>query len=113
MSQNLATIRRFGLTVLAVSLMACGTVQGATPGRAGTQIEAPRGDNHLIEFDVNDTSTTTGDASLQQAMELDRQNEQQRLAEQGARHGQAADEGQYCGLDMPQCNAISGPVLVP
>lgn len=84
MSKNSATIRRLTITILAASLMACGTVQGATPGRAGTQIEEPRGDNHLTEFGSNESSSgATQDAALQQAIELDRQNEQQRLAEQG------------------------------
>jgi hypothetical protein len=55
MSKTNATVRWLTTAMLAASLVACGTVQGATPDRAGTQIEAPRGDVHLTEFDANDT----------------------------------------------------------
>lgn len=57
MSKTNATVRWLTTAMLAASLVACGTVQGATPGRAGTQMEAPRSDVHLTEFDSNDTRT--------------------------------------------------------
>jgi len=59
MSKTNATVRCLTTAMLAASLAACGTVQGATPGRAGIQIEAPRSDVHLTEFDANDTQRTS------------------------------------------------------
>jgi len=55
MSKTNAAVRFLTTATLAASFVACGTVQGATPGRAGIQIEAPRSDVHLTEFDVSDS----------------------------------------------------------
>jgi len=55
MSKINASVRCLSIAMLAASLVACGTVQGATPGRAGTQIEQPRSDVHLTEFDPGDS----------------------------------------------------------
>jgi hypothetical protein len=60
MSKNLANFRRVSIAVLAASLIACGTVQGATQGRGGAEIQRQFGDDvHLTEFDPNDTSSSS------------------------------------------------------
>ena len=55
MSKINANVRWLTTLLLAASLVACGTVQGATPGRAGVQLNGGPSDVHLLEYDVNDT----------------------------------------------------------
>lgn len=97
MSKHFATIRGLAIAALAASLMACGSIQGASSG-AGNQIEIPRGDAHLTEFGPSDSTSSTTQDALQRAIELDQLNEKQRLAAQGTteRVTYFADEGQYC-----------------
>ena len=67
--KNSGKARWLAPALVAVVLTACGTIQGATPG--GT-------------VDRKDTSDSAIPSQvLQQAIELDRQNEQQHLAQQG------------------------------
>lgn len=97
MSKQHAIIRGLVIAALAASLMACGSIHGASSG-AGAQIEMPRGDDRLTEFGPSDSASSATQDALQRAIELDQRNEAQRLAEQGAspRQTYSADEGQYC-----------------
>lgn len=52
--------RRVAATLLAIALSACGSVQGASPARAGVPSTAISGELHLTEFDVNDSAGTAG-----------------------------------------------------
>lgn len=97
-------------TLLAISLAACGSIQGASPARAGVPAQGGPSDVHLTEFDANDTQGAairiSGD-QLQQAILLDQQNEQQRLARQGANA-----PGNSLGSDSAG-STFSAPALVP
>jgi hypothetical protein len=47
-------------TLLAIALGACGTIQGASQAGAGIPSNVASGDNHLTEFDANDTAGYVG-----------------------------------------------------
>ena len=57
MSKKNASGRRIAATLLAIALSACGSIQGASPARAGLPAGAPSGSSQLLEFDSNDTAT--------------------------------------------------------
>ena len=101
--------QQFGLAaaVLAVSLAACGTVQGASSARAGTPVDGSASAIHLTEFDQDMSKAATIDAALQQAIALDQKNEQQRLAEQGANAARPSVSA------AGGVSATGGPSLVP
>jgi len=42
-------------TLLAITLGACGTIQGASQAGAGIPSNVASGDNHLTEFDASDS----------------------------------------------------------
>ena len=96
--------------LLAIALGACGTIQGASQAGAGIPSNVASGDNHLTEFDANDTPGYVGwcDASCHSAISLDQQNEQQRLAQQGANAARNAT----LGSDSAG-STTSAPALVP
>ena len=65
MSKKNASGRRMAATLLAIALSACGSIQGASQGRAGIPSNVMSGDLHLTEFDSNDSvSPGTGAAGL-------------------------------------------------
>jgi len=114
MSRMNGNRRQVAAMLLAIALSACGTIQGSSSIRAAVPANGSSGDVHLTEFDANDTSSAaisnTGiDPQLQQAIALDQQNEQQRLAEQGR---SAPPSGMGLGGDSAG-NTTSAPALVP
>jgi hypothetical protein len=97
MSKNTGNTRWLAPTLLAVALTACGTIQGATPGGA---------------VDRSDTSDSAVPSRvLQQAIELDRQKEQQRLAQQGLDAVLGAVDNSASPLD--DSSRDTRPTLVP
>jgi hypothetical protein len=55
MSRNNALGRRVAATLLAIAFSACGSIQGASPARAGLPAGGASDALHLTEFDPNDT----------------------------------------------------------
>jgi len=55
-----ASGRRVAVTLLAIALSACGSVQGASPARAGVPSTVILGELHLTEFDPNDAPGAAG-----------------------------------------------------
>ena len=55
MQKHTTSIRSIALA-LAIAATACGTIQGATPGRAGVQNAAPYDATHLDAGNVDDKS---------------------------------------------------------
>jgi hypothetical protein len=110
MSKNNGNGRWLAGTLLAIALTACGTIQGATPAGAGIPSTGASSDNHLTEFDASDSPSYVGwcDSSCHGAISLDQQNEQQRLAQQGA--SPARSNG--LGGDSAG-STTSAPALVP
>ena len=97
---------RLAGAVLAVSLAACGSVQGTSTARAGTPADNSVNAVHLTDFDQDTAKAAAIEAALQQAIALDQKNEQQRLAQQGnsARPAVTSTGG---------VSATGGPALVP
>lgn len=52
--------RRVAATLLAIALSACGSIQGASPARAGVTSNELTGELHLTEFDPNDSAGAAG-----------------------------------------------------
>jgi hypothetical protein len=51
-------------TLVALALTACGSIQGASPARAGVPANGGSSDIHLVEFDANDSRSGTAGAGL-------------------------------------------------